>query len=158
MNIILVPIDGSEDSLEALRLFLKFNDPDKNKIVLLNVQKVKIPHEEYFTLGDRRGLIKYHKEKAKEVLDKGVALLDAINYETAIRMGDPVTEILDFSDEIGADLIIMGSHGRTGLTAVLMGSVSTKVLTYSERPVMISRPMQKEKEDFKKKYVNIKTD
>jgi universal stress protein A len=158
MNKILVPMDGSEESCEALRLFLKFNDKEKSKIYLMNVQKVKIPHEEYFTLGDRRGLVKYHKEKANEILDKGVALLDGIEFEKVIRMGDPVTEILDFSDKIKADLIIMGSHGRTGLSAVMMGSVSTKVLTYSKRPVMITRPKQEEPEEFKKKYLGFKID
>lgn len=159
MNKILVPMDGSEDSCEALRMFLKFNDKSKSKIYLMNVQKVKIPHEEYFTLGDRRGLVKYHKEKANEILDRGVALLDDdMDFEKVIRMGDPVTEIIDFSEEIKADLIIMGSHGRTGLSAVLMGSVSTKVLTYSRRPVMITRPKQEEPEEFKKKYLGFKID
>lgn len=158
MNKILVPMDGSEESCEALKLFLKFNDKSKNKIYLLNVQKVKIPHEEYFTLGDRRGLLRYHNERANEILKNGIALLGDMEYEKVIKMGDPVTEILDFSDEIEADLIIMGSHGRTGLSAVLMGSVSTKVLTYSKRPVMITRPKQEEPEEFKKKYLGIKID
>lgn len=158
MNKILVAMDGSIESCEALKLFLKVSDKEKNKIYLLNVQKVKIPHEEYFTLGDQRGLVRYHNERANKILKEGIVLLDGMEYEKVIRMGDPVTEILDFSDEIEADLIIMGSHGRTALSAVLMGSVSTKVLTYSKRPVMITRPTQDEPEEFKKRYLGFKID
>lgn len=158
MNKILVAMDGSKESCAALRLFLKFNDKSKNKVYLMNVQKVKMPHEEYLTLGDQRGLVRYHTERANEILKTGIDLIGDMAYEKVIKMGDPVTEILDFSDKIEADLIIMGSHGRTGLSAVLMGSVSTKVLTYSKRPVMITRPKQEEPEEFKKKYLGIKID
>jgi len=51
--------------------------------------------------------------------------------------GDPADEILKFADEIGADLIVMGSHGRTGVLRVLMGSVSRKVLDRAKCPVLI---------------------
>src|SRR5262249_31325737 len=53
--------------------------------------------------------------------------------------GDPADEILRFADEIGADLIVMGSHGRTGVMRVLMGSVSRKVLDRAKCPVLIVR-------------------
>jgi nucleotide-binding universal stress UspA family protein len=53
--------------------------------------------------------------------------------------GDPASEILRFADEIGADLIVMGSHGRTGILQVLMGGVSRKVLDRARCPVLIVR-------------------
>ena len=57
--------------------------------------------------------------------------------------GDPADEILRFADEIGADLIVMGSHGRTGVLRVLMGSVSHKVLDRAKCPVLIVRIPEK---------------
>jgi nucleotide-binding universal stress UspA family protein len=53
--------------------------------------------------------------------------------------GDPASEIWRFADEIGADLIVMGSHGRTGVLRVLMGGVSRKVLDRAKCPVLIVR-------------------
>ena len=53
--------------------------------------------------------------------------------------GDPAAEILRFADESGADLIVMGSHGRTGVLRILMGSVSHKVLDQAKCPVLIVR-------------------
>ncbi len=156
MNDILIAIDSSEESLVALKMFLSISSLRKNKLHLLNVQKVRIPHEEYFTQGDRRGLIKYHTEVANEILDKFIEHIEeGQEYVTAVRMGDPVTEIMDYADEIDADLIVMGSHGSTGLTAVVMGSVSTKVMTYCKRPVMITRPPHLLNEEFKKKYLEL---
>ena len=154
----MVPIDGSEDSLEALKIFLKISNHKNNKIYLLNVQNFHLPQQDCLTLGDQKGLIEYHKKNAQEILQKGVELLGEMNYEKIIRMGETVTEIINFSEEIDADLIVMGSHGRTGLSAVLLGSVSQKVLSYSKHPVMITRPSQEEPEDYKKKHLGFKVE
>ena len=53
--------------------------------------------------------------------------------------GEPANAILKFADEIGADLIAMGSHGRTGVLRILMGSVSRQVLEHAKCPVLIVR-------------------
>jgi nucleotide-binding universal stress UspA family protein len=53
--------------------------------------------------------------------------------------GDPAEEIIKMADEIGADLIAMGSHGHTGLVHYFLGSVARKVLGGSSRPVLIVR-------------------
>ena len=53
--------------------------------------------------------------------------------------GNPADEILRLADKMGADLIAMGSHGRTGVLRLLMGSVSRKVLDQARCPVLIVR-------------------
>lgn len=56
-----------------------------------------------------------------------------------VRLGDPGSEIVHFAKEIGADFIIMPSHGRTGITRLLLGSVAERVLRLSECPVIVLR-------------------
>ncbi|MFC7136201.1 universal stress protein [Halobaculum litoreum] len=58
---------------------------------------------------------------------------------TATRTGVPHGEILDYADEEGVDLIVMGTHGRTGLDRYLLGSVTEKVVRLSEVPVLTVR-------------------
>ena len=55
------------------------------------------------------------------------------------RIGDPGSEIVQFANEIDADFIIMPSHGRTGITRLLLGSVAERVLRLSECPVIVLR-------------------
>jgi nucleotide-binding universal stress UspA family protein len=59
--------------------------------------------------------------------------------ETAIAQGVPFQTIIDTARDQGVDLIIMGTHGRTGLTHVLMGSVAEKVVRLAPCPVLITR-------------------
>jgi nucleotide-binding universal stress UspA family protein len=59
--------------------------------------------------------------------------------EEIVAEGSPHESISLVSNEIGADLMVVGSTGMTGLERVLIGSVSQKVLLYSERPVLLAR-------------------
>jgi nucleotide-binding universal stress UspA family protein len=60
--------------------------------------------------------------------------------ETAVRFGDPSQEISDFVDREHIDLVAMATHGRTGLSRMVMGSVAEKVLRSLHVPVMMVRP------------------
>ena len=57
--------------------------------------------------------------------------------EHRLREGDAAEEVLRVADDVGADLIVMGTHGRTGLGRVLMGSVAEAVLRGSRCPVLV---------------------
>jgi nucleotide-binding universal stress UspA family protein len=54
-------------------------------------------------------------------------------------LGDTVDQICRYADTIDADQIVLGSHGRSGLSKLLMGSTSIKVLEHSHRPVTVHR-------------------
>jgi nucleotide-binding universal stress UspA family protein len=58
---------------------------------------------------------------------------------TAIVRGDPYREILDYADEQGVDLVVMGTHGRRGLDRYLLGSVTEKVVRSADLPVLTVR-------------------
>jgi phosphoglycerate kinase len=125
---ILLPVDGSPHSLEAAR---KLGE-------LLNVQGTEIS-----LLRVEDGLEEDSRETdAKKIFSATNAAL-ASQGLTAHRQllveGDPADEILKFADDEGIDLIAMGSHGRTGVLRLLMGSVSRKVLDQASCPVLIVR-------------------
>lgn len=64
--------------------------------------------------------------------------------EHRLREGDTAMEITRAADDVGADLIVMGTHGRTGLGRMLMGSVAENVLRRANRPVLMLKPPHSE--------------
>jgi nucleotide-binding universal stress UspA family protein len=80
-------------------------------------------------------------EEAKALVAKAAGALRSagVNVTTAIAQGDPKSIILDDAKTWGADLIILGSHGRKGLDRFLVGSVSEAVLRHAHCSVEIVR-------------------
>jgi len=64
---------------------------------------------------------------------------DDVPVETVVLSGNPYERILDYADESEADLIVMGTHGRTGVDRYLLGSVTEKVVRTSDVPVLTVR-------------------
>jgi nucleotide-binding universal stress UspA family protein len=63
-----------------------------------------------------------------------------VDFDAASAIGDdPFREIIKAAEQRGCDLILMGSHGRRGLAAMLLGSETQKVLTHSRIPVLVYR-------------------
>lgn len=76
----------------------------------------------------------------KEQFAGAAAHLDGVTWETVTRSGRPATEILAYADESSCDVIVMGTHGRTGLERAITGSVTERVLRRSAVPVFTVRP------------------
>jgi nucleotide-binding universal stress UspA family protein len=98
------------------------------------------------------GYIGRHGEKLdldeiREKLDEHVRELvgaptesgDEIDVETTVETGTPHAEILRYADENGVDLVVMGTHGRTGVERYLLGSVTEKVVRMADPPVVTVR-------------------
>ena len=77
------------------------------------------------------------RAEAKEHLSATQSWVKGVNAEHRLLDGDPVTEILRVAREIDADVILLGSHGRTGLTRLLMGSVAEQVVRKAPCPVVV---------------------
>ncbi|KAA8731134.1 universal stress protein [Acinetobacter qingfengensis] len=140
---ILVPVDGSETSYKAIQEAIKFSKSLNSKITLVQVLELD-PYiaEGYLTTGQTNPFI----ERAREYLSQTIA--DAkqkfqdqgINVETLLLEGISVTDkILEAAKDTQADLIIIGSHGRTGLSKLFLGSQTQKVLAQTTIPVLVVR-------------------
>jgi nucleotide-binding universal stress UspA family protein len=80
------------------------------------------------------------RERADHAVEHTVdALGDDVPVETAIVEGVPRTEILRYVEDEGMDMVVMGTHGRTGLDHYLIGSVAEKVVRRSPVPVVTVR-------------------
>lgn len=64
---------------------------------------------------------------------------DGVTATPFIRIGTPVDEIIRFAEDNGADVIVMGTHGRTGIRALIAGSVTERVVRASPIPVLSVR-------------------
>ena len=65
--------------------------------------------------------------------------LAGLPVEYAVRFGEPAEEILEEAREFGADLVVMATHGRSGVARLMLGSVAVAVLRRSEVPVVLVR-------------------
>ncbi|SFC54532.1 Nucleotide-binding universal stress protein, UspA family [Halobiforma haloterrestris] len=76
------------------------------------------------------------REYGKEAIDDATDRLRDVDTEAAVDSGEPVETILQYADEHDADLVVMGTHGRTGLERYLIGSVAEKMLRMADVPVL----------------------
>jgi nucleotide-binding universal stress UspA family protein len=87
-----------------------------------------------------------HLERAQAAVDRSVAILrtGGCEIEPMLRRGDPRTEIVNTAKEWRADLIVVGSHGRTGLERCLLGSVAEYVVRHARCSVEVARQAREE--------------
>jgi nucleotide-binding universal stress UspA family protein len=86
---------------------------------------------------------KANRERSQGILRAAVDKLRATGVEAATRIveeAEPHDGILEAAGEIGADLIVMGSHGYRGLNRLILGSAASKVLSLAHVPVLIVKP------------------
>lgn len=131
---VVVPIDFSDNSLAALDTAreLVADAGDLYLIHVLPVLEVAEPGVIWNTIDDQSR--RHHAEQAlREQLD--AAKYAGVHVE--ISIGDAGHEIADHAKAIGAELIVMPSHGRTGLKRLLIGSVAERVVRLAHCPVLV---------------------
>lgn len=144
MNIdrILVPTDTSEFSNLALRYALLFQRQLGSQISLLYAEEFSFLFSAEYPIGYYFENVPEVKKHAAELLRKYAKeqVPDASHVTTMVVDDTPARAILIAADEIDADLIIMGTHGRHGLRRALLGSVTERVLRDTDRPIMTVAP------------------
>jgi nucleotide-binding universal stress UspA family protein len=141
---ILLATDGSEEAeLAALRA-VELADATESELHVVHVGVVPSFLVSYpGTLGYDGKLYEQVQVRARELLRKQswrVKAAGGIVAGAHLRMGAVALEIVALAEELGADLIVMGSRGLGGVRRVLMGSVSDSVVRHAHCPVMIVRP------------------
>uniref|UniRef100_A0A7C4ET55 Universal stress protein n=1 Tax=Desulfomonile tiedjei TaxID=2358 RepID=A0A7C4ET55_9BACT len=134
---LLVAVDGSELGKSALEAALGIRESYGSHISVLSVADV--PPDLYgVDAKAARELI----EKARIVLQESAATATARGedeFKLALREGDPAKVINDFARSEKIDLILIGSHGRTGIKKFLLGSVTERVISHAPCPVLVTR-------------------
>lgn len=139
MKKVLIPVDGSQYSLESIRIYKELQLSAFNELHLLNVQTIGLPYESYNKLAGEHNLIDSLRQDGEDIIAQAAKLLDGDNYIATVRIGDIIAEILAYAEEIDASLIIVGSHGKSALSSVILGSVTAKLLSNSKIPLLVSR-------------------
>jgi len=146
---ILVPLDGSELAEQVLPFVKAFIDPDHTRVFLIRILTTG--------LGDRTvalltsyppGLqlatdVLHHAELQLRTYLRSVAAVlreEGAVVHTTVRRGSPADEILVYAAEVDADLLIMTTHGLSGLSRWVYGNVAGRVLQGAQSPVLLVRP------------------
>jgi nucleotide-binding universal stress UspA family protein len=141
---ILIAIDGSDFSQAAMQSVIARPWPPDTQVKVLHV--VEPPS---LLMGREMGgydpefemVWKALREQAKELVAKAAEKLRAAKFKVSTELveGDPKSQIIDIANEWNADMIVLGSHGRTGINRFLMGSVSQAVVRHAHCSVEIIR-------------------
>jgi nucleotide-binding universal stress UspA family protein len=142
---ILVPIDFSDCSKKALQYALPLAKEHKAALTLLYVVAPAYGSGEY-------GGVNYAQLEAsmREGGETEIAKLAAdgvrgeVSADTLVRVGSPAREIIETAKSLPADLIVISTHGRTGLKHVFLGSVTEHVVQRAPCPVLVVREREYE--------------
>jgi nucleotide-binding universal stress UspA family protein len=141
-KVILVPTDFGEPSEVALEYAIEYAKKFEAEIVLMHAYEIPI-------MGFPDGAIVATAELTARMLDGARAGLDhqvnshagsGVQMRALIKQGDAYRMVNDTAEEVSAGLIVMGTHGRKGLSRALIGSVAEKVVRTSQIPVLTVHP------------------
>lgn len=135
---ILVAFDGSEQARRALE-FAVGEWPDAAFTLLYIIDPARAGSSP--TAGVPSGAEEWYegeKRDAESTLADGAALVGR-EVTTDIVVGRPAQSVVDYADDHGTDIVVVGSHGRQGLSRVVLGSVAEEVVRHSPVPVTVVR-------------------
>jgi nucleotide-binding universal stress UspA family protein len=139
---ILVPTDFSEDAERAIHTAQKLLAPSlEARLTLLHVFNLPIEYTAYGPIPTSVNYLKDTGVEAERRLQELAERLTAegLQVDWAAREGDPSVVIVEEAQQRGVDLIAMGSHGRSGLRHLLLGSTAERVVQHASCPVMTVR-------------------
>lgn len=141
---ILVPIDFSEHSQKALRYALAFAAQFGAEVTLVHiVEQMVYPGDWMYP---PLAVSDFATEKREQMIDR-LRTLDAgsgIKTHHMVRLGRAWQEVTEIAREQKSDLIILATHGYTGLKHVLLGSVAEKIVRHAPCPVLSVRPEERD--------------
>jgi nucleotide-binding universal stress UspA family protein len=141
---IVVPVDGSAPSNAAVSLAIKLARDQEAKLCFLHVSetaKIAAMVSSSAVCVDPSMALDAEREAGEEALRfaQTSAQKGSVQTETLLEEGASADTILDTTARIGADLVVIGSHGRGGLSRAFLGSVAEAVLRRSHVPVLVIR-------------------
>lgn len=142
LKTILVPVDFSSFSDKSLDYAVAFAQQFQAGIVLLHVVEPMVYPENYMTIPTvsddiNSSLVKAAEEKL--AVQRQRINPDQVDVKAMTRLGRPYVEITGAAKELRVDLIILATHGHTGLRHVLLGSTAERVVRHAPCPVLTVR-------------------
>jgi nucleotide-binding universal stress UspA family protein len=142
---ILIPTDGSELSRRAMQHGLSLAKSVGAKVTALTVEGsfnvYDVPaskvHEMSGSFAEHAQRTKAHAEKILTGVADAARSAGVACETVQVEQDHPYEAIIDTAQQRGCDLIVMASHGRSGIAAIVLGSVTTKVLTHTKIPVLV---------------------
>lgn len=152
---IVVPYDFSEHGMAALRQAIELVD---------NPQQIHVVHVLPFMIPTEPGVVWATVDDADRIrhaLESMTAQIPTAqfgNVQLDVRLGDPGQVVTDIADELDAALVVIGSHGRTGLTRLVLGSVAERVTRLAHCPVLVVKlPVAKVKAEKEQAAAKVAT-
>jgi nucleotide-binding universal stress UspA family protein len=136
---ILVPLDFSDCSKKALQYAISFARQFSAELTLLHVVQPLPPMSEIPSFG-----VQALQEAGRELERLRGDIGAPIRSRILVREGSPQTEIIAVAKELGSDLIILSTHGRSALAHIFLGSTAEKVARHAGCPVLIVRERERE--------------
>ena len=135
---VLLPVDFSECSQKALQYALSFARQFQAEVLLLHVVETVYPPPELVVL-DSAALDHRVRDAAERQLAAWSKEISGVRARALIRSGVPHHEIVAAAEENNIDLIILGTHGRSGMAHLFLGSTAERVVRRAPCPVMVVR-------------------
>ena len=138
---ILVPVDGSQTANKALDHALRIAQDSHGKVRLLHcIDELSLINSHEYT-GE---LWQQARDNGLAILQRGEATAKAHGVEVDTRLIDQIGQrmgqsVADAAGDFGADLVVVGTHGRRGIGRVLLGSGSEQIMRLSPVPVLMVR-------------------
>lgn len=138
---ILVPVDGSNTSNKALDYALKMAQSDQAEVRLIYcIDELSMLNSHEFS-GE---IMQIARENGHTILQRGLSLAETAKVKADSRLIDRVGQrlgesVADAAGDWGADLIVLGTHGRRGIGRVLLGSGAEQVMRMAPVPVLMVR-------------------
>ena len=144
-ELIVVPIDFSDHSMRALSYAIGLAGKYASKLRIVYVNEPSLGVSDVAWVGvSERAIKDDHIRCSRETIQSTVCdkIPDGLEAECIVLEGDAVDEIIRYADRVEADLIVMATHGRSGISHVLMGSTAEQVIRRSTCPVLsLKQPM-----------------
>jgi nucleotide-binding universal stress UspA family protein len=133
---VVVPVDFSADSIDAVSVGLALVDqPAHLHVVHVVIDITPLEAGEVWGVIDPQARI----EQMEKALQQRLADPKYKGIQQTVVVGDPAHGIANFAEEKKAELIVIPSHGRTGITRLLIGSVAERVVRLAHCPVLVLR-------------------
>jgi nucleotide-binding universal stress UspA family protein len=136
-NKVVVPVDFSNQSIEAAETALSLVEKPSG-LCVIHVLPVLTDLETGVLFNSVDDDVRV--QHAKQALRDRLSAAKFAGFQPHVVFGDPGHEIANCAEQIGAELIVLPSHGRTGLKRLLIGSVAERVVRLAHCPVLVIKP------------------